>query len=650
MNRREFTSLAAVPFVPLAAAAETTAPKTRTILIASISREKLKAALVPKSAYKPYPTASERGPWESLPAKVRAEGIKAGEKHLKAVWPPLPVTLMLDYIRTGNRTSFESPSATRRRMLAELVTAECIEGKGRFLNDIATGIWAICEESYWGSMAHLTAQKGGVDLPNPDDEIVELFSAETAGLLSYTDFLLGAQLDGISKVLRRRMFLEVNRRTLTPALERNWSWMGLTSKNPVNNWDPWICSNWLTAALLLEPDAVRREAAVWKIMTCLDRFFSSYYDDGGCDEGPSYWGRAGASLFECLSQLHGATRGAVDVFQDPLVRNIGAYIYKAHVAGDYYVNFADAPGIVHPPGEVVYRFGKAVGDPMLAAFGGFCEARGTAATDASLQRRLPGMLHAAEMAAAPKEAPLARDVWFPGMQVAAGRSKQGSSAGLYFAAQGGHNAESHNHNDVGNFIVYAGGLPYLIDLGPETYTAKTFSAKRYEIWVMQSAYHNLPTINGVMQSAGRQFQATKVEHEATAASAKFSLNIEEAYPKEAGLKSWRRVLELDRSKNELALQDKWELTGDGKIEWTFMTPCTVSIPVAGELLLERLELGSPKVRLRYDASAVAAAVEKIPITDARLKGSWGTSVSRVLLKMAAAKTSGQLQVRVLQDG
>jgi hypothetical protein len=28
-----------------------------------------------------------------------------------------------------------------------------------------------------------------------------------------------------------------------------------------------------------------------------------YHDDGGCDEGPGYWNRAGASLFECLDLL-----------------------------------------------------------------------------------------------------------------------------------------------------------------------------------------------------------------------------------------------------------------------------------------------------------------------------------------------------------
>ena len=76
--------------------------------------------------------------------------------------------------------------------------------------------------------------------------------------------------------------------------------------------------------------------------------------------------------------------------------------------------------------------------------------------------------------------------------------REGSAEGLCLAAQGGTNGQSHNHNDVGNFVVYADGLPAIIDVGVETYTAKTFSSPRYGIWTMQSAYHNCPTIDGVM--------------------------------------------------------------------------------------------------------------------------------------------------------
>jgi hypothetical protein len=70
-----------------------------------------------------------------------------------------------------------------------------------------------------------------------------------------------------------------------------------------------------------------------------------------------------------------------------------------------------------------------------------------------------------------------------------------------------------NHNDVGNFIVFANGRPFVIDVGRPTYTRQTFSSDRYKIWSMQSDYHNLPTVNGQMQEAGRDFMAKGVKYE-----------------------------------------------------------------------------------------------------------------------------------------
>jgi len=50
----------------------------------------------------------------------------------------------------------------------------------------------------------------------------------------------------------------------------------------------------LTSYLLIESDPVRKTAEVQKILNSLDKFLNGYSDDGGCDEGPSYWGAAGA--------------------------------------------------------------------------------------------------------------------------------------------------------------------------------------------------------------------------------------------------------------------------------------------------------------------------------------------------------------------
>jgi len=92
-------------------------------------------------------------------------------------------------------------------------------------------------------------------------------------------------------------------------------------------------------------------------------------------------------------------------------------------------------------------------------------------------------------------------------QVLSLRSIQGSSKGLFLGAKGGNNDENHNHNDVGNFVLYLDGEPAIIDVGVATYTNRTFGKDRYKLWYMQSQWHNLPSINGVMQHEGGQYKA-----------------------------------------------------------------------------------------------------------------------------------------------
>ena len=59
-------------------------------------------------------------------------------------------------------------------------------------------------------------------------------------------------------------------------------------------------------------------------------------------KGPATGAGRAASLFDCLELLHSATGGALDVYREPLIREIGRYICRAHIAGEWYMNFADA--------------------------------------------------------------------------------------------------------------------------------------------------------------------------------------------------------------------------------------------------------------------------------------------------------------------
>lgn len=631
------------------------APPERRLLQQRFPLAALEAALIPRERWIPWPKAADRAPWEALPAVARSALLARGEESLGKPWPALPATLFLEFKREGNRARYEAPFFARRNMLCDLALAECAEGKGRFLDQIINGAWAICEETYWGVPAHVSLQKAGTGLPDATEPTVDLFAAETGALLAWVNYLLGDKLAAVSPLVPRRISSEVERRILVPNAERiDFWWMGLDPglQRAVNNWNPWVNSNWLACNLLEERDAGKRIRVTHKIVRSLDRFLDAYHSDGGCDEGPSYWGRAGGSLFDCLELLHTASSGKLSAWEVPLVQEIGRYIYRAHIAGNYYLNFADASARIRIESDLIYRYGKRIGDARMQALGSYgfhAPGDGSPGSVSSIGRALPAAFGLAELSATHLPEPLVRDVWLPGIEVMSARTAEGSAAGFYVAAKGGHNAESHNHNDVGNFIVYLNGQPALIDVGVETYSAKTFSSQRYEIWTMQSAYHSLPTINGVMQSPGRQYEARGVKYESGDAEVRFLLDLAGAYPPEANLREWKRELRFRRLENTITLTDRHTCTATPReITLSLMTPCTVTEEQPGELRLRSESLGATALAIRYNAADLAWKVEPIEIEDARLHTAWGTRLYRILLSHKNPKAAGTTELQLTQ--
>jgi hypothetical protein len=509
-------------------------------------------------AWHPYPKGNERAAWEAVPADIRAAVVARAEADQKAGWKALLASTFLDFERNGNRSRFEADSFGRRAMLQRLILAECLEGKGRFADDIANGVWLICEETYWGAPAHLGAQKAGVGLPDVSDPIIELFSAETAQLLAWTTYLIGPQLDQVSSLVNQRIKIEVEHKMLKLARERdNFTWMGLggpKQEHRLNNWNPWINSNLLVTTLILEDDPKLRIAKTVRIARSVDAYWNDYWPDAAEEEGPGYYSRSVLSLFDVIGTLESATGNATKIFANPFGNSfldaMGRFILSAHIAGDDYVAYGDAHRRAAPSGDVLYRFSKAVHDDELEAFGAFyAEKSGWNAQGAGLERALnvsqtsllrslPAVLEAEEVRGAKKQDVLVRDAWYPQFGLMTAREKAGSTDGMYVAVLAANNGRSHSHNDTGNFVVYLDGQPVAIDVGVEQYTAKTFGRDRYSIWTMQSAYHNLPTVGAVMQQNGVEYEATDRKYETNDQHATVSFDIAKAYPKEAGIKRW----------------------------------------------------------------------------------------------------------------
>lgn len=611
----------------------------------------VRATLLPFGVWGPFPTASDRLAWAALPDEERARLIAAAEAHLGMAWPELPATLFLDFARDGDRRRYEERHFARRYALADLVLGECAEGAGRFLDDIVNGIWAICEESFWGVPAHSYSPRfaplapagryPSVGLPDTAHPVIDLFAAETGVLLAWTCYLVGPRLAETLPVVPDRIEREVRARILDPfRLSDEWWWLVAYPSRPVNNWTPWILSNLLPMVLIFERDPEVRAALVSRVIAGLDRFLATYHSDGGCDEGTSYWGRAGASLFECLETLMTASDDALIAFDLPLVREIGRYIERMHIGDDWYVNFADGAARVALDQHLVYRYGRRIGDVHLAALGAAALRAGTPpAPSGSLGRLLPPLFDLGWMSVAKPPPPL-RDAWLDGIEVLVAREEAGTTAGLFLAAKGGHNAESHNHNDVGSFIVGLDGRPVVIDVGVGVYTRQTFGPERYSIWTMRSDFHNLPLIDGQTQQAGREFAARGVRAETAEGYAMLSLDLAGAYPPEAGIRSWQRTLRLERGEQpRVILTDVWDLAAaPGQLALHLMVADTVEEESAGRL---RCLTPTRPLTIAYALDQFSVRVEPIAIEDARLGAVWGERIYRVILEAREPDAQGE---------
>ena len=557
------------------------------------------------SAFHPFPAYEDRAAWQRMrggPEYVKA----AGEMDMEN-WPVLPAWRYMDFQRDGNRSRYESLYFDRRDRMLTCLFAECYEGKGRFIEGLVNGLWAILEESTWVLPAHNS------HYPDPNArtwladvearQYIDLFAAETGAMVAAVYAIMKNRLDGITPLLARRCELELERRIFAPYMGKDdMFWMGFQGE-VVNNWNPWINQNILLSFLLMERDEKRRLAAAGKAMKSVQNFLDGYAPDGGCDEGPGYFSVAGACCLDLCEMLLEATQGRLNLFAQPLIRAIASYQYAAHISGDRYTNYADAHCVIHADGRQYMRLAGLLEAPELYAFGAGQEAPGKGRVSV-IYRHIKGLF-----TPVPEEKPAYRAVkgkYYPGIQVCMARETENSDAGFFFSAKGGHNEESHNHNDVGTFLLYLDGEPAVIDAGVGTYTRKTFSAQRYEIWSMRSEYHNVPLCRGQGQLPGREHAAGDAEYSDDGTVLTFSLDISGAYP--PGCEARRRFV-FDRAAGKLTLTDE-----GAELEERFLLP-DEPILSAGVARLGR-------VNLRYDENILSAEVRKVEIDDETMRREW----------------------------
>lgn len=618
------------------------AAEERFFLSANRSPEILRTQLVQNRAWIPYPEYKDRQAWADFLKGNKVGLIKSGEKNLEYDWQIVKASAYLEYERSGNRNIMQTPDSRNISALSQLMSAELAEGKGRFIDAIIDGVFFQCERTSWVLSAHLPVQPSKRSLPEYEQEVIDLASAEIGSLLSWAYYFFHEEFDRVNPEVSKRLKYEIKKKVIEPYRTSHYWWMGLDgSGRTMNNWNPWCNFNVLQCLLLMEDDPEALSRDVYKTMLSVDQFINYISGDGACEEGPSYWGHAAGKLYDYLQVLHWATDGKISLFDNPMIVNMGEYICHSYVGNKWVVNFADASARFSSDPGLIFRYGKAIRSESMMRLASLLVEEGFSALPSGRDyfRVLESLACFEELKNTPAEHTNRAATIYPETQF----YYFSNPSGFFLAAKGGFNAESHNHNDVGTFSLYYKGMPVLIDAGVGTYTRQTFGKERYSIWTMRSTHHNLPLINGVEQKFGREYRSRNVKVDARKQT--LSLDIAGAYPEEAAVDTWVRGYKLQ--KNNLLIEDRFRLKSLKEAnEVRFLVWGDIDTGQPGKVVLK---IEDQAFELKYDRKQFTVDIETVELPDTRLSKVWGEQI--YLLKLVAVQKQLQadyrFEVRVL---
>ena len=440
-----------------------------------------------------------------------------------------------NYQRVGDRRLPQARDAERLQELLRAAHALWLDHPRANVDYLQDLLWAYCDSFTWVRAAH-------------EGRSIDLGSGKLATAFSEILHVLG---DRLEEEVKARLSAEIDRRIF-----RNfWNYRHLDSwKTARMNWNH-VCNGAVirTALYMIEDPRIlahMTHAAIQNMTYAVDGFT----DDGGCEEGPGYWGFGFGHYLYAAYALYLKTNGELNLMQDEKIERICRYPLAARISGRFCSTFADA-GHGYIPARVAMVINEFLDLPELYDL---CALRPDRTLN--LERQMPdhGFCHDLAIYRGQKARgkPDNRDYILPDLGQVKLRGKPGK-AQMTLMALAGNNGVPHNHNDIGSFIVHREGKLWLVDPGGPVYTRKTFSPQRYDIVFCSSRGHSVPVINDRHQEPGSQYYGTLAVENANGTGEKRAvIDMTHAYPL-GTVKKLVRTFTLDADANRLALEDAY---------------------------------------------------------------------------------------------
>lgn len=526
--------------------------------------------------------------------------------------PQLTYTLYRNVQRFTDRVPYRSIRSERRAKTA-LAAMKVILGDDSYLNLLHDYVWATCEETNWM-------------LPQSDHMGIELRVPATAMDLAE---IIVALSDKIEDKAQTRVRQEIEDRVFTPYLRHpnGYHWYRGT-----NNWNGVINGSIGCSFLLLEKDTERLARALEIVLTGLDAFLETAFEaDGASGEGTGYW-MYGLSNFICFSEmLRNRTRGGIDLLAIDRAKQIARYPIDVMLSPGRYFAYSDCHEQVGLEGGLVTRLIERTGVEDL---------RGALAEPARVSMGV-GRFHTTWRNTfwwdgSRPDCPRLEDVWLKESDVVRLVSRTDDGAPVVLAAKAGHNGVSHNHNDIGSFVLHVDGETLLCD--PESGLYDLYRRHGHDQNLFANSIgHSVPKIGGTPQSRGASFGGKITSCETSDDEKRVVMEIAGAY-EVPRLERLQRTLTLRGG--ELVIEDRISFDGKGqRIEEAFV--------MWSEPVIDR-----STARIPGEGHDVALTIEepagatwKVAVFEEASEANGKTGVLKRLTFLASEGTSVETRVR-----
>lgn len=554
------------------------------------------AAMLPEKPQGIGVTYKDRTYWEGMKNDPKAKALlEEVAAMVKKPMPPFVDSLYLHLNATNVRLPGENMMNARYNYVFKLALAECLENKGRYMRAIENGIIELCNQKPWSIPAHDRSLQNY----NGTDYYVDLVVATAGNSLAQCVYMLGDKLSMETRARVQCAFREKVFRPIRRCLEETkpFYWFTVT-----NNWNSVCLAGVTGAALTLLADKEERAYFVAAAEKYHEYGMKGYADDGYCSEGVGYYNYGFRAYILLREEVCRATQGKIDFFRLPKFARIARYGKNIQMLNGICPAYSDCRIGLSPDWFITNYCDNVLGTaPYNEKYnfptGGnlslnFIEMFPRQAWKMELTDEIREALRA-------EADPLHSYYEQAGILIA--RPVANGTCRMAVSVKGGHNAENHNHNDVGSYAVSLGKETMAGDQGgPFSYPGDYFDRNATEKYKIKGSYgHPVPVVDGVMQKNGRQAQGVILEKQFTDTKDVFRIDYTSAYSVPQ-LSRLIRTFNYDRSgAGSFTVNDEFTATSPVRFETALTTAAAWKV-VDGKHI--ELTCGDEQMIVTIDAS------------------------------------------------